>query len=38
MLKAGKNYKAVSIGDIQAKGRVTLHDDLALNGLGDFRE
>ena len=29
---AGKNYKATSIGDIQAKGRVTLHNELALTG------
>jgi mannose-6-phosphate isomerase-like protein (cupin superfamily) len=27
-----KNYQATSIGDIQAKGRVTLHKELALTG------
>ena len=32
MNTAGKNYKATSIGDIQAKGRVTLHNELALTG------
>jgi mannose-6-phosphate isomerase-like protein (cupin superfamily) len=32
MNKTGKNYKAMSVGDIQAKGRVTLHDELALTG------
>lgn len=28
----GKNYKVTSIGDIAAKGRVTLHDELGLTG------
>jgi mannose-6-phosphate isomerase-like protein (cupin superfamily) len=32
MNTAGKNYKATSIGDIQAKGRVTLHNEIALTG------
>lgn len=32
MNTAGKNYKATSNGDIQAKGRVTLHNELALTG------
>jgi len=32
MNTTGKNYRATSIGDIQAKGRVTLHNDLALTG------
>jgi mannose-6-phosphate isomerase-like protein (cupin superfamily) len=32
MNTTGKNYKATSIGDIQARGRVTLHNDLALTG------
>jgi len=32
MNTTGKNYKATSIGDIQAKGRVTLHNELALTG------
>jgi uncharacterized cupin superfamily protein len=32
MTKSGKNYQASSIGDIQAKGRVTLHDDYSLTG------
>jgi mannose-6-phosphate isomerase-like protein (cupin superfamily) len=27
-----KNYQATSVGDIQAKGRVTLHNELALTG------
>jgi mannose-6-phosphate isomerase-like protein (cupin superfamily) len=27
-----KNYRATSVGDIQAKGRVTLHNELALTG------
>jgi len=32
MNTTGKNYKATSIGDIQSKGRVTLHNELALTG------
>lgn len=32
MNKTGKNYKVISVGDIQAKGRVTLHSDLSLTG------
>ncbi len=32
MNKQGKYYKAVSIGDIQALRRITLHDELALTG------
>ncbi len=32
MNKTGKNYKAVSVEDIQTKGRVTLHSDLSLTG------
>jgi mannose-6-phosphate isomerase-like protein (cupin superfamily) len=32
MIRTGKNYQAESIGDIQAVGRVTLHDRLALTG------
>ncbi|HOW65346.1 MAG TPA: cupin domain-containing protein [Candidatus Paceibacterota bacterium] len=32
MNTTGKHYKATSIGDIQAKGRVTLHNELALTG------
>lgn len=32
MNTTGKNYQATSVGDIQAKGRVTLHDELALTG------
>ena len=32
MNTTAKNYKATSIGDIQAKGRVTLHHELALTG------
>jgi mannose-6-phosphate isomerase-like protein (cupin superfamily) len=32
MTKEGKNYKAVSIGDIKTLGRVTLNDKLALTG------
>jgi mannose-6-phosphate isomerase-like protein (cupin superfamily) len=32
MNTAGKNYQATSVGDIQAKGRVTLHNELALTG------
>jgi mannose-6-phosphate isomerase-like protein (cupin superfamily) len=32
MLTTGKNYKASSIGDIQTKGRVTLHDEISLTG------
>lgn len=32
MNKSGKNYKVASIGDIRAKGRVTLHDELCLTG------
>jgi mannose-6-phosphate isomerase-like protein (cupin superfamily) len=27
-----KNYQATSVGDIQARGRVTLHNELALTG------
>jgi mannose-6-phosphate isomerase-like protein (cupin superfamily) len=30
--KTGNNYQASSIGDIQERGRVTLHGDLALTG------
>jgi len=32
MNKTGKNYQATSVGDIQAKGRVTLHNELVLTG------
>src|SRR5512139_1721362 len=32
MNTTAKNYQATSIGDIQAKGRVTLHNDLSLTG------
>lgn len=32
MNRTGKNYKATSIGDIGAKGRVELHNELALTG------
>ncbi len=32
MNKKGKNYKAVSVEDIQTKGRVTLHSDMSLTG------
>jgi len=32
MSKTGKNYQASSIGDIQARGRVTLHRELSLTG------
>jgi mannose-6-phosphate isomerase-like protein (cupin superfamily) len=32
MNTTGKNYQATSVGDIQAKGRVTLHNELALTG------
>lgn len=32
MSAAAKNYQATSVGDIQAKGRVTLHSELALTG------
>lgn len=32
MSKTGKNYKASTIGDIQARGRVTLHNEVALTG------
>ena len=32
MNKTGKNYQAASFGDIQARGRVTLHHELALTG------
>ncbi len=32
MNTTGKNYQATSVGDIQAKGRVTLHNALALTG------
>jgi mannose-6-phosphate isomerase-like protein (cupin superfamily) len=32
MLETGKNYKTSSIGDIQARGRVTLNGELSLTG------
>jgi mannose-6-phosphate isomerase-like protein (cupin superfamily) len=32
MSKTGKNYKATCVEDIQAKGRVTFHDELLLTG------
>ena len=32
MNTTAKNYQATSVGDIQAKGRVTLHNELALTG------
>ena len=32
MNTTGKSYQATSVGDIQAKGRVTLHNELALTG------
>ena len=32
MNKTGKNFKATSVGDIQARGRVTLHNELSLTG------
>ncbi len=32
MNKTGKNYRASSVGDVPARGRVTLHDELALTG------
>lgn len=32
MKHSGKNYQATSVGDLQAKGRVTLHHELALTG------
>ncbi len=32
MNNAGKNYQAASVGDIQARGRVTLHSELSLTG------
>jgi len=32
MNTTAKNYQATSVGDIQAKGRVTLHKELALTG------
>lgn len=32
MNTTGKNYQAASVGDIQAKGRVTIHNELALTG------
>ena len=32
MNTTGKNYQATSVGDIQAKGRVMLHNELALTG------
>lgn len=32
MTTTGKNYQATSVGDIQTKGRVTLHNELALTG------
>jgi mannose-6-phosphate isomerase-like protein (cupin superfamily) len=32
MNTTGRNYQATSVGDIQAKGRVTLHDEIGLTG------
>ena len=32
MNTTANNYQATSVGDIQAKGRVTLHNELALTG------
>src|SRR5512145_552059 len=32
MSKTGEHYQVTSVGDIQARGRVTLHNDLALTG------
>jgi uncharacterized cupin superfamily protein len=32
MNSTGKKYQATSVGDIQTKGRVTLHNELALTG------
>lgn len=32
MNRTGKNYVVTSVGDIGAKGRVELHDELALTG------
>ena len=32
MNTTAKNYQATSVGDIQAKGRVTLHNELSLSG------
>jgi mannose-6-phosphate isomerase-like protein (cupin superfamily) len=32
MSNTGKNYQVTSAGDIQARGRVTLHSELALTG------
>ena len=32
MNTTGKNYQATAIGDIQVKGRVTLHNELTLTG------
>lgn len=32
MNTTGNNYQATSVGDIQAKGRATLHNELALTG------
>jgi mannose-6-phosphate isomerase-like protein (cupin superfamily) len=32
MNKTAKNYQVTSVGDVQARGRVTLHHDLALTG------
>ena len=32
MSNTGKNHAAMSVGDIQARGRVTLHNDLSLTG------
>jgi mannose-6-phosphate isomerase-like protein (cupin superfamily) len=32
MSKTGKNYQTTSIRDIQTRGRVTLHNELALTG------
>lgn len=32
MNKTGKNYKATAVGDVRAKGRVELHNELGLTG------
>lgn len=32
MNKTGKNYQASSVGDIPARGRAVLHDELSLTG------
>lgn len=32
MNKTGRNYQATAVGNIQAKGRITLHNELALTG------